>query len=225
MSGALKDTGCSPAAHAASLPGDGLCEHCGRPRCSARSKGSGATQRCRRNPIPGGRTCKMHGSATEAAKEAAAANVQERKADVEIRKLWVGLDQATPVTDPVASMARLAGALEQLLDEVGRKVEDVKTIAAGDSLAQVRGELVFLERTAALLGRTLDSMARLGIAERQVQLQADQAELVTSAFRAAVGAVASSLLTPGDRDLMVRTFLTGLGRGPEVLEVEAGGGS
>ena len=164
----------------------------------------------------------MHGSATEASKEAAASNVQAAAADAEIRKIWVGLEHAAAVTDPVDSMARLAGALEQLLDEVGTKVNTITNMAAGDSMSQIRGELVLLERVAALLARLLDSMARLGIAERQVQLQQEQAELVTTAFRGALAAVATSVLLPADRDLMIRTFLGLLGRGPEAVAIEAG---
>lgn len=58
----------------------------------------------------------------------------------------------------------------------------------------------------------------MGIDQRHIELEQGKAQLVTSAFLAAVAAVS---LLPADRDLMLRTFLSGLGRGPEVLE--AGG--
>ena len=137
-----------------------------------------------------------------------------------MRKLWPGLANADPVKDPVDSMARLAGGLEQFLDVVGAKVNDLNHLAAGDSMSQLRGELVLWERTAAMLGRLLDAMARLGIAERHVELEQARAELVTSAFLAALQAV---VLVPADRDVMLRAFLQGLGRGPEtVLELPGG---
>lgn len=188
-------------------------------RCTATAKGSG--ERCKRLPIPGGTVCVMHGGRAPQVQAAAEERVQTEKADKEIRKLWVGLDQATAVQDPVASMARLAGALEEMLDQVGATVNEIKTTAAGANLQAVRGEIVLLERVASLLGRTLDSMARLGIAERQVELQAEQAHLVTTAFRAALGAVAANVLLPADRDLMLRTFLVGLGVQVDALEVPA----
>lgn len=191
-----------------------------RAQCTAKSKQSG--ERCRKSPVPGLSVCGMHGGKSPAAVVKAAENLQAAAADTEIRKLWVGLDQAVAVTDPVDSMARLAGGLEQLLDKVGEKVNEISNLAAGESMAQIRGELVLLERVAALLARLLDSMARLGIAERQVQLQADQAELISAAFRGALGAVASSLLTPGDKDLMLRAFLTGIG--VDVTAMVEGGG-
>lgn len=214
MTSTLTDTGCTKNAHGPSEPGDGPCPLCRRPRCSAKSKGR--HERCRRNPIPGGRTCTMHGSATEAARAAGEQKQLEDAAQKSIEKLWVGLSDATPVKDPVSAMEQLAGALQQLLDRVGLKVNEITHMAAGDSMAQIRGELVLLERVAALLVRLLDSMARLGLAERQVELQQEQAQLVTSAFLGALSVVAG--LLPADRDAMVRAFLGGLGRGPELLE-------
>lgn len=186
-------------------------------QCSAKSKRSG--EQCKRWAVQGLTVCPMHGGLTPVAQEKAAEVVQAAAADGEIRKLWVGLDKATAVQDPVASMARLAGALEQMLDRVGDTVNEIKTTAAGTNLQAVRGEIVLLERVANLLGRTLDSMARLGIAERQVELQAEQAHLVTTAFRAALGVVAANVLLPADRDLMLRTFLVGLGVQVDALEV------
>lgn len=186
------------------------CERCGEPheRCSAHNR---AGKPCGLWPLAGQRVCKLHGGAAPQSLAKAEERVLADQADTEIRKLWVGLANATPVTDPVEAMSRLAGALQEMADRVGDKVNEITHLAGGESMSQLRGEVVLLERVLAQLGRHLDSMARLGIAERQVQLQADQAELVSSAFRAAVSAVASSLLTPGDKDLMLRTFLTGIG--------------
>lgn len=55
----------------------------------------------------------------------------------------------------------------------------------------------------------------MGIDERYIELEQGKAQLVTAAFLAALQAVS---LLPGDRDLMLRTFLAGLGRGPELVE-------
>jgi hypothetical protein len=60
----------------------------------------------------------------------------------------------------------------------------------------------------------------MGIAERVIELHQGQAQLVVSAFMAGLGALPG--LLPVDRDAALRAFLTGLGRGPEVLELEAG---
>ena len=190
------------------------------PQCTARSKRSG--ERCKRRPVRGLTVCVMHGGKSPAA-QAKAEQVQlEAKAEAEVRQIWSGLDKATPVKDPVASLERLAGALEQALDVVGTKVNELGNLAGGTGLTQMRGEVVLLERLVGQLRQALDAMARLGIAERHVELEQERAQLVTAAFLAALAAV---VLLPADRDLMLRTFLQGLGRGPDVLEVEAAGGA
>jgi hypothetical protein len=187
-------------------------------RCTAKSKRS--QERCRRAAVIGGTVCAMHGGKAPQVKAAAEARDLEQKATVEIDKLlWRGLANATPVKDPVASLERLAGALEQAVDVVGGKVNELGHVAGGTGLTQMRGEVVLLERLLGQLRQALDAMARLGIAERHVELEQERAQLVTAAFLAALSAIT---LLPADRDLMLRTFLQGLGRGPEVLEASGG---
>lgn len=178
-------------------------------------------RQCAKTPVKGATVCRSHGAGKGSPAAAAAeTRQQETAAEAEVRKLlWVGLDSAPAVTDPVASLARLAGALEQAVDHVGAKVNDLGSVASGSSMQQLRGEVVLLERLLGQLRQALDAMARLGIAERHVELEQERASLVTAAFLAALQAV---VLLPADRDLMLRTFLGGLGRGPDVLEVEGG---
>lgn len=140
-------------------------------------------------------------------------------ADQALAQLWPGLLDANAVRDPIDLLARTAGALEQMAEVVGKRVNELNgKVAAGEHLTQFRAEVVLLDRVLDKLLRAGDVMARLGLAERQVELQQEQAQLVTSAFMAALQVVSS--LLPADRDLMVRTFLAGLGRGPETLELE-----
>lgn len=170
--------------------------------------------------MTGQAVCRMHGGSAPQARAAAEQRVAEQQADKSIRQLWVGLDQAEPVRDPVASMERLAGALEQLVDEAGARVSKLQHVAGGKDLTQLRAEVTLLERALGHLRGLLVDMARLGVATRQVELQQEQAAIVVAAFVAGLGAVPT--LLPGDKDLMLRTFLTALGRGPEQLVLEAG---
>jgi hypothetical protein len=186
-----------------------------RPRCRATSRSG---QRCKRYPVPGATVCTMHGGAAPQVQAKAAERQLEAAADTVIRKLWPGLSEASPVKDPVASMERLAGALEQLVDEAGSRVSDLKHLAGGKDLTQLRAEVVLLERALGHLRGLLVDMARLGIAERQVEIEQEKARMVVQAFLGAVGLLA---LLPADKDLVVRKFLELLGRGPEVLEGEA----
>jgi hypothetical protein len=157
--------------------------------------------------------CKMHGGKSPKALAAAEQRTQEAAAETAIAKLWPGLALASPVKDPVDQMERLAGALTSMLDTVGAKVSDLDHLAAGTGLTQLRGEVVLLDKLAGHLRQLLADMARLGIAERQVRLEEGQAAIITTAFRAALALLDERVqLLPADRDLVVRTFLEGLGQ-------------
>lgn len=187
------------------------------PRCSAKSKQTG--KQCRQRPIPGGTVCRFHGGKAPQTQAAAEARQAEAAADQAVRKLWVGLDQAVAVKDPVDLLARMAGALEQMTDVVGSRVNDLQgKVGAGEHLTQLRAEVVLLEKLLGHLRAVGTDMARLGIAERQVELEQARAELVVSALHAAVGAVPE--LLPDQRTRLVSAFLAGLGRGPELVAGE-----
>ena len=164
----------------------------------------------------GGTVCAMHGGKAPAVAAAAEQRQVEQQADAALRKLWVGLEQATPVKDPVASMERLAGALEQLVDEAGSRVSDLQHLAGGKDLTQMRAEVTLLERALGHLRALLADMARLGIAERHVQLEQERAQMVVAAFHAALSTVQ---LLPADRQLVLQTFYDQLGQptGPPEL--------
>lgn len=189
------------------------------PRCSARSKQTG--EQCKQRPVQGGTVCRFHGGSAPQVKAAAEQRDLEQKADAEVRKLWVGLDQATPVKDPVASLERMAGALESAVDMVGAKVNDLGNLAGGTGLTQLRGEVVLLERLLGQLRQALDAMARLGIAERHVELEQERAQLVTAGVLAVLELMHRELpggLSPDLRSAALQVFITAIGRGPEVLE-------
>lgn len=184
-----------------------------REKCTARSKQSG--QRCKRWPVPGGTVCVSHGGKAPQVQAAAEQRQQEAAAENEIRKIWPGLADQTPVKDPVDLLARTAAALEHMADVVGGRVNDLQThIGGGTGLTQLRAEVVLLDRLLDKILKAGDSMARLGIAERHVELEQERAQMVTAAFLAAIGVVQ---LVPADRDAVVRRFLVELGQ-PHELE-------
>lgn len=194
------------------------CDRCGQPhpRCSAHTR---AGKPCGQPPMAGQRVCRMHGGKAPQNIAAAEERVVTAAADATLRKLWVGLDNAQPVKDPVAAMERLAGSLEQLVEAAGERVSALQHLAGGEHLTQLRAEVVLLERALGHLRALLVDMARLGLAERQVELQQEQAQLVTSAFLGALGLLPD--LLPGERSAVIQAFLSGLGRGPDgVLELE-----
>jgi hypothetical protein len=163
---------------------------------------------CGIRAIKGGTVCHRHGGAAPQVRAAADERVLEAKADAKVRELWPGLAAASPVKDPVSSMERLAGALEQMLDTVGAKVNAIDHVAAGTGLTQLRGELVLLDKVAGHLRQLLEVMARLGIAERHLALEQERANVVVAAFLAALDVAG---LAPGVRSLAVDRFLERLG--------------
>lgn len=164
---------------------------------------------CGRHPAVGQEVCKIHGGGSPQAIAAAEARQVEAQADQLLQQLWPGLSTLEPVKDPVDLLARTAAALEHMADVVGRRVNDLNThLAGGKDLTQLRAEVVLLDRLLDKLLKAGEGMARLGIAERHVELEQERAQMVTAAFLAAIGVVQ---LVPADRDLVVRTFLEQLG--------------
>jgi hypothetical protein len=186
----------------------------GRDKCGA-DKRQGEGQ-CGRpagwgTPHPGVGRCKLHGGSTASHVEAA----QQAQAQVLLEKaLWSGLANALPVTDPVSSLERLAGALQQLVDEAGRRVNELSHLAGGEHLTQLRAEVGLLERALVLLRGVLVDMARLGIDNRRLEMD----QVVASVVVAAVGAgLDAAGLDSGQRDLFLAAFLPAIGRPDGVL--------
>lgn len=185
-----------------------------KPRCSARSKQTG--EQCKLTAIAGGKVCRFHGGAAGQVKAAADQRELEAKADAEIVKLWPGLVGMEPVRDPVDLLARTAGALEQMADIVGKRVNDLNgKIGAGSGLQQLRAEVVLLDRILDKVLKSSEALARLGIEERVVELEQERAQLVVQAFMAALAVLE---LLPADRDSALRAFLGGLGRAGELVQ-------
>ena len=62
------------------------------------------------------------------------------------------------------------------------------------------------------LRRALEGMERLDLASRHVELEEEKADIVVTAFRAALEVLSRHVqLLPEDRELVTRTFLKGLG--------------
>lgn len=185
-------------------------------RCTATAKGSG--QRCKRAAIPGGTVCAKHGgSAPQVRAKAQERQLEQAAGELLAKIIWN--PDAAPVTDNVGEMRRLAGAMKQAVDVLGARLNGEVCEHCGRGADPLDGPTgrawVNVLRE---LRQLLEGMERLGLAERQVELQQDQAQLVTGAFLGALSVVAD--LLPADRDAMVRAFLAGLGRGPELLELD-----
>lgn len=216
--GSLKDTGCKPQSHGQADPGGGPCPRCSRPRCTAAAK-TRPGERCRKNPHPGATICTNHGL-TAAGREAAAQRVAEEAAEKALRDqdLWPGLATVTPIKDPVAALARLAGAVEHMTNVAGTRVNELTGIAGGESMTQLRAEVALLEKLIARSDSLLTNMARLNLGQRQVEIEEWQGQMLGHALVAALAEIGE--LEAPMRDRVIRGVLGKLGWAPEVLELE-----
>lgn len=167
------------------------------------------------------RVCRLHGGKSPGAVEKAAERRATAAAEKAIGDLVPLLASTEPVKDPVDLLARCLGVLEQMADQVAGRVNDLNgRVGTGEHLAQLRAEVVLLDRVQDRLVKGAAKLADLGIAERQVELAAGQADIVVGAFREALKAVGPTLL-PDQRDLMLRAFLGALPGGTVAGEVVA----
>lgn len=176
--------------------GTAVVERDGHPRqCTAKAKGSGV--RCRAFAIVGGTVCRSHGGGSPAVRRAAELRKAQAQADAMLKMLW---DQdAAPVTNPIASLQRLAGRLEHAVEVLGGRLE-------GADLDGPTG--LAWTRVVRELRLSLDGMARLNLEERMTLFHERQAQFVVNAFVAAI-----DYLRPAAdlRSGAVGLFLEGLG--------------
>lgn len=184
------------------------CERCGKPheRCAGHSKRSGGP--CGMWPLRGQRVCKIHGGGSPQALAAAETRMAEAAAQAVVEKqLWSGVDKAVAVSDPVQALSLLAGALLDMVNsdsDLTRRINELKTLEAGDSLSQVRGVLLLWDKVVGHSRGLLTDLARLGLAERGVRLEEGRAGLVVSAVQVGLDAVE---LSPDQRRVFTEAFL------------------
>jgi len=188
------------------------CDRCGQPHATSKGGSSCRGHRrdgspCTNPPMQAQRVCRMHGGKSPGAVEKAAERQASAAAEKAIGDLVPLLAGADPVKDPVDLLARILRVLEQMADSVAGRVNALGgKVGTGEHLARLRAEVVLLDKLQDRIVRGAGKLADLGIAERQVELAAGQADIVVAAVRAGLAALGPELL-PDQRDVFLRAFL------------------
>jgi hypothetical protein len=178
-----------PDKHATPLGPNGECSECGTPHVrngKITCRGHVWTDRstyvkgqprarlphpkpCMKFPGHGLHTCGMHGSANDVAVEAGKQRDAEAKAEAAvIRKLG---ESGTPVVDPIGKLCAIAGRAVEFMEALGTHVD------AGDAgLA----EIVVYGRSIKDAAGVVESIIRMGIAERLAKQDADLTSAVVA---------------------------------------------
>jgi hypothetical protein len=197
----MPDDRCTREGHAPCPPSKGLCPLCGEVRCVGESSQKRG-QRCRNRPIRGAVVCSTHGGNAPQVKAAAAARVAQEEAAALVKRLLHDAN-APPITDPGAALAEFGGVQKNLLTTLGRLVDEL-----GPGAADARALLTEYRGFAVLYERLLADMKRLGLAERVVELEEAQAQIVFIAFGRALDVIDG--LRQEQRDLAAAAFMAGL---------------
>lgn len=154
-------------------------------RCSAHANRTGVT--CTRWAVRGAQVCPSHGGRAPQVKAAARRRLATQAAIRDLSELGY-----QPVTDPAAELADLAGravALERWAESAVAQLGDDLTSTDRIGAEEVRATLRLLERSLDRAGKLVQACAKLGLSERQIQLDESKARLVITLLTSAMRSV------------------------------------
>lgn len=187
-----------------SKPGGGV----PTPRSQCRAMAKHSHERCGQRPMPGQLVCFWHGGAAPQSRRAAEKRLATAEAAAEVASRLANTE-AEPIADPLESLARLAGEVQQmrrvLADRVNR-AEDPSSIGAVVDLAAY-------ERALDRSTRLLDVLARSGFEDRRVRLVEEQAKMFAGAQR---------VILTRMFDTALASLYNRLGGGPEYTDLTSG---
>lgn len=144
---------------------------------------------CQLNACIGQIVCHKHGGKSPNAMRAAAERIAKAEAEEAIARAQnaLGAKKAAPVLDPVGELAQLGGeirAMQQAAAEIVAGIDDDEVLVPTASGMDVHPLVKLLERFTDRSARVLTDMAKLGIAEHMVAVQAGQVDVLDRALRA-----------------------------------------
>lgn len=117
--------------------------------------------------------CTMHGAGAPQVKAAAQRNAAEAKAEAAIiAKLG---DSGQPITDPIATLCSIAGRAVKFMELIGDQVDTLTQLRiAGEKANEIRAEIALYERSMGRAATVVESLIRMGIAERLAKVEEEQ---------------------------------------------------
>jgi len=171
---------------------------CDKPHCHAKAKNAkpGTDGRCHKWPLSDRTRCKVHGGATPQAALKAAQIRIERDVLAAVEKLGI-----EPVANPLLALQTMAGRVTAWVDVCQQYLSVVSGMGySTDAGEQVRAEILVWERALDRAVHTLATLAKLNIDARLAAIEERQAEIVESAFAAAMGSLELDLERRADAE-------------------------
>lgn len=142
--------------------------------------------------VRGGTVCVAHGGAAPQVRQKA----RERLAEAAIGRALAEFDP-TPVDDPVAELAAVAGRVKAWMDLAESKVRELETLTvtgdAGEGIEHARSAVAIYERALDRTANVLGLLVKLDLGARLVRVEEIKAEAVV---RLIVGALTRAGFDP-----------------------------
>jgi len=185
-------------------------------------------ERCRQRRMNFASVCRHHGGAAPQVRAAAKARRLAAAAEADAERL-LAHEAVDRLADPWETLGRLAVEADAMKQALGERVNALgaalRYTAPGAGTEQLRAEVTLYERAMDRSAKFADLLLRHNWQEKQVQLQQSHAQLVVDSYVASMEAPVPALL-PGQKDAMLRAFLSGIGApqepGPETVRGELG---
>lgn len=130
---------------------------------------------CRRDPVRGLSVCPTHGGKAQQAEAAGQQRTAEAKARAAVEKRLGAAGES--VTDPIATLCAIAGRAVEFMEGMSAEID---RDGASDRLAEIRVYAQSIKDA----GQVVESIVRLGIAERFAKDNAERTAAVVAFFDA-----------------------------------------
>lgn len=132
-------------------------------------------RQCQQFPIPGQRVCHYHGGSSPNAKAAGAKRVAEQRAQNFLQRI-----DHEPLADPLGELLRIASEAVAAKDYFSAQIEELRY--KSQTGEQLRSEVALWERAMDRCVKTIETIVKLGLAERVTRVREAEVALLNEAM-------------------------------------------